>query len=197
MERQRHDLLRVRGDRLHAPLQRALRRRRAEAAHQRRLRSRLGGAVARQAVVLPDHQRGEPVRAPPLPDAGRRRRADEADVDDRREPGRGLARRRRGRERLLVHEQAARALRRREADYDVALAGIPVVPVARRADRPHRRARQGPAPGAHLRAGEAERRGGDLRPRRRLPAERDALVVELLPRVHAPLPPHGARLHGA
>src|SRR5207247_2085756 len=48
VERQRHDLLRVGSDRLHAFVHRAVRRRRAQAAHQRRLRGRLGGAVARQ-----------------------------------------------------------------------------------------------------------------------------------------------------
>ena len=81
-------------------------------------------AVGRQEVVLPHHQRRKSVRAPPLPDAGRRRRIDEADVDARRQRGGRLAGRQRHRQRLLVHEQTAGAVHRIEARHDVARARL-------------------------------------------------------------------------
>ena len=92
-------------------------------------------------VVLSHHEREVALRAPVLPDAGERRRGRRggADHDARRRAHRGgVARRDDARRRVLVREQAARAVRhevrggrRRDAAHDVADEAVALAQVDR------------------------------------------------------------------
>ena len=111
---------------------------------------------------------------------------------------------------LLVQHQAARGLpdaepagRRREAGDDDADGGVAVVQMGRAAAdhlqdaRRRRRLRAAVHAGDGRRAARSGGAGGRLRARRRLPAERAQVLVELLPRVHVPQPARVARLRRA
>ena len=80
-------------------------------AHAGQVGDRFDRPVGRREEVLHHEHRGASGRAALLHDAGRRRRADEAHLDDRRHERRGLARRQHARPRLLVEHQAARGVR--------------------------------------------------------------------------------------
>ncbi len=205
-------LVPVRARRLDAPLQRrrdgaASRRASADAGQVGDRRRR---AVRRPEEVLHHEHRGASGRAAHLRDADRRRRADEADLDDRRHVRRGVARRQHVRPDLLVEHQAERGLPDAEprrcggdAGDDLDQRRVAVVQVGRAAAghlqdaRRRRRLRAAVHAGDGRRQARSGRAGGGVRARRRLPAERAQVLVQLLPRVHVPQPAGVARLRRA
>ena len=98
-----------------------------------------------------------------------------------------------------LYVQENRPQQELEAPDHFALARIQPVRVAGSADRDGSGARRRQGSGAPLQARQLHdgRPGGDLRARLRLSAERGSQVVQLLPRVHVPPHPDGARLPGA
>ena len=162
--------------------------------------------------VLHHQHRGASGRAAHLRDADRRRRAHEADVDDRR---RRPARSRPTTARfgliysystkppeVYVMPNRAGAAATQVDDHDRARSGAsfkwiePQLITYKTRDGVDVYARLFTPEmiGAQARSGRA---GGGLRARRRLPAERAQVLVELLPRVHVPQPAGVARLRRA